>query len=446
MPTQGGVSMQNKAHHVVIVGGGFGGLHAAKKLAKANVRLTLVDRRNFHLFQPLLYQVATGAVSPANIATPIRAILRRDGNTRVLLAEVVGIDPSGRELILNDDGLRKDRIPYDTLIVATGVTHAYFGHDGWANYAPGLKTIEDATASRAQVLTAFENAERETDPKKSREWLTFVIIGGGPTGVEMAGALAEIAHYTLRGNFRNIDPAQARILLIEGTDRILPTYPLDLSAQAATALTRMGVTTMTSAMVTDVQPLVVTLRRGEATEAIHARTILWAAGVQASPLGRLLAETTGAELDRAGRVIVQPDLSLPGHPEIFVIGDLANFSHQPGKRIPGVAQVAIQQGLYVARLIEARLNGKTLPPFHYKDLGNMATIGRAVAVADFGRVHLHGFLGWLAWVFIHIINLIEFENRQLVMLQWAWSYVTRNRAARLITGEEALPNPETAIK
>ena len=433
--------MQNKTHHVVIVGGGFGGLHAAKKLAKANVQLTLVDRRNFHLFQPLLYQVATGALSPANIATPIRAILRRDRNTRVLLAEVMGINPSSRELILSDD-----RIPYDTLIVATGVTHAYFGHDGWANCAPGLKTIEDATAIRAQVLTAFENAERETDPKKSREWLTFVIIGGGPTGVEMAGALAEIAHYTLRGNFRNIDPAQARILLIEGTDRILPTYPLDLSAQAATALTRMGVTTMTSAMVTDVQPLVVTLRRGEATEAIHARTILWAAGVQASPLGRLLAETTGAELDRAGRVIVQPDLSLPGHPEIFVIGDLANFSHQTGKPLPGVAQVAIQQGLYVARLIEARLNGKTLPPFHYKDLGNMATIGRAVAVADFGRVHLHGFLGWLAWVFIHIINLIEFENRQLVMLQWAWSYVTRNRAARLITGEEALPNPETVIK
>ncbi|MHB8629486.1 MAG: NAD(P)/FAD-dependent oxidoreductase [Aggregatilineales bacterium] len=426
--------MQNQAHHVVIVGGGFGGLYAAKTLAKAKVRLTLLDRRNFHLFQPLLYQVATGALSPANIASPLRAIIRRNINTQVLLAEVSSIDPANHRLTLTDG-----EMAYDTLIVATGVTHTYFGHDAWTQYAPGLKTIEDATAIRARILAAFENAERETDRARIQSWLTFVIIGGGPTGVEMAGALAEIAHYTLKRNFRNINPAQAKILLIEGTERVLPTYPPDLSSDATKTLTKMGVTVMTNVMVTAVQPECVVLRRGDYTEEIHSHTILWAAGIQASPLGRIIAQATGAALDGAGRLIVQPDLTLPDHPEILVIGDLANFSHQDGKPLPGVAQVAIQQGRYAAHLIEARLNRKTLPPFHYNDLGNMAVIGRAAAVADFGRFHLHGFIGWLAWAFIHIINLVEFENRQLVLLQWAWSYFTRNRAARLITGEETLP-------
>ncbi len=426
--------MQNQAQHVVIVGSGFGGLYAAKLLAKAKVRLTVLDRRNFHLFQPLLYQVATGALSAANIATPLRAILRRNINTQVLLAEVSSVDPANHRLILTDGELT-----YDTLILATGVTYTYFGHDAWKQYAPSLKTIEDATAIRARILTAFENAERETDPASIQRSLTFVIIGGGPTGVEMAGALAEIAHYTLKRNFRNINPAQTKILLIEGTERILPTYPPDLSADATKVLTKMGVTVMTNAKVTDVQPEWVVLHRGDNIEEIHSHTILWAAGIQASPLGRIVAQATGAALDRTERVIVQPDLTLPDHPEILVIGDLANFSHQDGKPLPGVAQVAIQQGRYAAHLIEARLNGKTLPPFHYNDLGNMAVIGRASAVADFGRFHLHGFIGWLAWAFIHIINLIEFENRQLVMLQWAWSYITRNRAARLITGEETLP-------
>jgi len=426
--------MQNQAHHVVIVGGGFGGLYTAKTLAKAKVRLTLLDRRNFHLFQPLLYQVATGALSPANIATPLRAILRHNANTQVMLAEVSGIDPANHRLLLTDGELT-----YDTLILATGVTHAYFGHDTWTQYAPGLKTIEDATTIRAHILKAFENAERETDPARIRGWLTFVVIGGGPTGVEMAGALAELAQHTLKRNFRNINPAEARVLLIEGTERILPTYPPDLSSDVTTTLTKMGVTVMTNAMVTDVQSDGVCYLQNNKTEQIHVHTILWAAGIQASPIGRMVAQTLGVELDRIGRVIVQPDLTLLGHPEIFVIGDLANFSHQGEKPLPGVAQVAIQQGRYAAHLIKARLNGKTLPPFHYRDLGNMASIGRASAVADFGGLHLHGFIGWLAWLFIHIVNLIDFENRQLVMLQWAWSYFTRNRAARLITGEEALP-------
>ncbi len=433
--------MQNQAHHVVIVGGGFGGLYAAKTLAKAKVRLTLLDRRNFHLFQPLLYQVATGALSPANIASPLRAILHRNVNTQVLLAEVSSIDPANHRLTLTSGELT-----YDTLIVATGVTHTYFGHDAWTQYAPSLKTIEDATAIRAHILTAFENAEREADHANIQRWLTFVIIGGGPTGVEMAGALAEIAHYTLKRNFRTINPAQAQILLIEGTERILPTFPADLSSNATKTLTKMGVTVMTNAMVTDVQPECVVLRRGDNTEELLSHTILWAAGIRASPLGRIVAQATGATLDRAGRVIVQPDLTLPDHPEIFVIGDLANFSYQDGKPLPGVAQVAIQQGRYAAHLIEARLDGKTLPPFRYHDLGNMAVIGRAAAVADFGRTHLHGFIGWLAWAFIHIINLIEFENRQLVMLQWAWSYFTRNRAARLITGEETLSTHKPAAR
>jgi NADH dehydrogenase len=422
------------SHHVVIVGGGFGGLYAAKSLKRAPVRVTLLDRRNFHLFQPLLYQVATGGLSPANIAAPLRAVLKRQRDTRVLLAEAIDIDLAQRQVRLSDG-----EIGYDTLIVATGARHHYFGHPEWESAAPGLKTIEDATEIRRRVLLAYEMAEREADPALRRALLTFVVVGAGPTGVELAGTLAELARHTLRQDFRDIDPSTAQIILLEAADRVLPPYPPRLSAKASQALVRLGVTVRTHAVVTDVQAEAVTVRTGDATEIVPCRTVLWAAGVQASPLGAILARATGAALDRAGRITVQLDLSLPGHPEIFVIGDLANFPHQGGKPLPGVAPVAMQQGQYVARLIEARLRGQTLPPFRYRDYGNMATIGRNAAVADFGWLRLSGYLAWLAWLFIHVLKLIEFENRILVLFQWAWNYLTRNRSARLITGSSPLP-------
>ena len=419
---------------VVIVGGGFGGLHAALALRAAPVQVTLLDKRNFHLFHPLLYQVATGALSPANIAAPLRDVLKRQENVQVLLGEAIDFDVGRRAVILRDGEL-----PYDTLILAVGVSHHYFGNEGWEEIAPGLKTIEDAIEIRRRVLLAFEAAERESDPALAEQWLTFVIAGGGPTGVELAGALGEIAHHTLRRNFRRIDPARARIYLVEGTERVLPTYPPDLSARAAAALERLGVTVLTNTLVTTLSPEGVTVRRGEEITTIAARTVLWAAGVQASPLGKRLADAAGAEVDRAGRVIVQPDLTLPGHPELLAIGDLAHFAHQTGKPLPGVAQVAMQQGDYAARLIRARLVGKTLPPFRYRDYGNMATIGRAAAVADLGRLRFHGWIGWLIWLFIHLLYIVEFENRVLILFQWAWNYVTRSRGARLITGKEAAP-------
>ncbi len=435
----GGRQAMQIPHQVVIVGGGFGGLNAAQSLRQASVQVTLLDRRNFHLFQPLLYQVATGALSPANIAAPLRSILRHRSNVTVLLGEVIGINAVDRRVILADE-----EIGYDTLIVAAGVRHHYFGNDPWEQLAPGLKTIEDATEIRRRVLVAFENAERELDPEKQRIWLTFAIIGGGPTGVELAGAVGEIAHYTLRRDFRNIDLAQTRIVLLEGTDRILPTYPPTLSATAAKDLARLGVTVQTGTMVTAIQPGQIATRHGEQTDQISTHTILWAAGVQASPLGRALSEAAGVKLDRTGRVMVEPDLSIPGHPEIFVIGDLASLNDENGKPLPGVAQVAIQQGRYVANLIQTRLNGGTSQPapFHYRNLGNMATIGRASAVADLGQIKLSGFLGWAAWLFIHLISLVQFENRLLVLIQWAFSYFTRNRAARLITGIEAETQPQ----
>ncbi len=418
-------------HRVVIVGGGFGGLYAAQALAKVPVDVTLVDRRNFHLFQPLLYQVATGGLSPANIAAPLRSVLRRQKNARVLLGEVTGFDLDKRLVNLTDS-----EIPYDTLIVATGSRHHYFGHPEWETIAPGLKSVEDATTMRRRILLAFEEAERCTDPQRRRALLTFIVVGGGPTGVELAGAVAELAHRTLRNDFRSIHPNEAQILLVEGMDRILIAYPSDLSAKATRALEKLGVTVRTQTSVTDVHPERVTLKCGDKTEVVGAHTILWGAGVQASPLGRLLGAATGAEVDRGGRVVVELDLSVKGHPEVFVIGDLANYSYQTGKPLPGVAQVAIQQGRYVAGLIERRLRGEPPLPFHYFDHGNMATIGRSAAVADLGWIRFDGFLAWLAWLFIHIIYLIEFQNRLLVLTQWAWNYVTRNRAARLITGED----------
>jgi NADH dehydrogenase len=422
-------------HRVVIVGGGFGGLEAARRLRKARAEVTLIDRRNFHLFQALLYQVATGGLSPANIAAPLRALVKRQKNTRVVLGEVVDLDIEGRRVILSDG-----EVPYDTLVLAAGARHHYFGHVDWEQHAPGLKTVEDATEIRRRILLAFEAAEREPDPKRREAWLTFVVVGAGPTGVELAGAIAELAHHTLRSNFRTFDPASARILLLEAADRVLPPYPPTLSAKAARYLARLGVTVRTNVMVTDVRADGVTIRAGEQTEAIAARTILWAAGVQASPLAKVLVEQTGAQLDRAGRVIVAPDCTVPGHPELFVIGDMAHFPGENGQPLPGVAPVAIQQGAYVAKLIRARLEGDPAPaPFRYIDYGKMATVGRAAAVADLGWMRFGGFFAWLLWLFIHLIRMVQFENRLLVLLQWAWNYFTRNRSARLITGESPFP-------
>jgi NADH dehydrogenase len=421
-------------HRVVILGGGFGGLGAAMKLKRAPVEVTLVDRCNYHLFQPLLYQVATGTLSPANIASPLRNILKRHKNTRVLLAEATGIDAANRRVILSDGS-----IEYDTLVVSTGSSHQYFGHDEWEEFAPGLKTVEDATDMRRRILLAFETAERETDPEKLRAWMTFVIVGGGPTGAELAGALGEIANDTLRRDFRNIDPSKARIILVEGADRVLPVYPPQLSAAARKMIERLGVTVRTGAMVTDIRKESVTLREGDKTETIPTRTILWAAGVLGSPLGRIVAQETGATFDKAGRVNVEPDLTLPGHPEIFVIGDLARFTHQTGQPLPGVAQPAIQEGRYVAGAIARRLRGEKSPPFHYFDKGNLATIGRGAAVADLNWLRLSGFSAWLLWIFIHLLYIVEFQNRLLVFVQWAWFYFTYDRSARLITGKNPLP-------
>ncbi len=421
-------------HRVVIVGGGFGGLSAALKLKHAPVQVTLIDRCNYHLFQPLLYQVATGTLSPANIASPLRNILKRHKNTRVLLAEAIRIDATNHRVILSDGS-----IEYDTLVVSAGASHQYFGHDEWEKFAPGLKTVEDATDLRRRILLAFETAEREPDPEKLRAWMTFVIVGGGPTGAELAGALGEIANDTLRGDFRNIKPSEARIILVEGTDRVLPTYPSQLSAAAREMIERLGVTVRTGAMVTDVRKDSVTVREGDKTETIPTRTILWAAGVLGSPLGRMVAAECGAPCDKAGRVVVEPDLSVAGHPEIFVIGDLANFAHQTGKPLPGVAQPAIQEGRYVAVVIADRLRGEKSKPFHYLDKGSLATIGRGAAVADLNGLRLSGFPAWLLWIFVHLLYIVEFQNRLLVFMQWAWFYFTWDRSARLITGKNPLP-------
>jgi len=421
-------------HHVVIVGGGFGGLYAAKALAKAPVKVTLIDKRNFHLFQPLLYQVATGGLSAGDISSPLRAVLSKQKNTEVLMGEVTHINPEQQTI-----QLQNQEVSYDTLIVATGVSHHYFGNEQWAPTAPGLKTVEDALEMRRRIFLAFEAAEKETDPEKRRAWLTFVLVGGGPTGVELAGALAELAYSTLKNDFRNIDTSETRILLLEGMDRILPPYPPELSAKAQASLERLGVTVQTKTLVTNIEDNIVTIRRGEDVEQIGAQTVLWAAGMKASGMGQVLAESTNVELDRAGRVMVAPDLSIAGHPNIFVIGDLANYSHQDGKPLPGVAPVAMQEGQYVARLIQKQLKGDTLPTFRYADYGNLAVIGRNAAVVDLRFVKFAGFPAWLAWIFIHIFYLIEFDNKLLVLLQWAWNYFTRKRGARLITNQEDLP-------
>jgi len=416
---------------VVIVGGGFGGLYAARSLKHANADVTLIDRRNFHLFSPLLYQVATGALSPGEIASPLRYVLNRQKNTQVLLGEVVDIDGDKRELVLND----QSRVPYDTVIFATGSTHSYFGHPEWSVMAPGLKTVEDATEIRTRLLLAFERAEKDTDLEARRAHLTFVVVGGGPTGVELAGAIAEISRDTLKKDFRSINPADANIFLIEGTERLLPTYPPKLSRAAERALTKLGVQSRTGAMVTGIDEHGVTVKKHNTVKKIAAKTVLWAAGVQASPIGKLLSDRLGLTLDHAGRVPVEPDLSITGHPEILVIGDLAAFL-QDGKQVPGVAPTAIQQGHYAARLITHRLRNEKTKPFRYLDKGSLATIGRNQAVADIGPFQFSGVLAWLAWLFIHLLYIVEFENRLLIVVQWAYDYFTHNRGARLITGEQ----------
>ncbi|HTJ41386.1 MAG TPA: NAD(P)/FAD-dependent oxidoreductase [Kofleriaceae bacterium] len=405
--------------HVVIIGGGFGGLAAARALRKANVRITLLDRRNHHVFQPLLYQVATAALNPADIAYPIRGALRKQSNVRVLLADVRTIEPDNHKIILDDGELE-----YDFVIVATGATHSYFGKP-WEPLAPGLKSVEDALEIRRRVLVAYEAAERESDPALQKEWLTFVVVGAGPTGVELAGALREIGVQTLAHDFRGIDPTSVRVILVEGKDRLLPTFAPKLSEAARKTLTKRKVDVRISAMVTDMDERGVTVSLGGATERIAARTVLWAAGVQASPLARSL----GVPLDRAGRVIVEPDLSIPGHPDVFVIGDLAKMISD-GTEVPGMAQGAIQSGRHAAAIIK----GAARAPFRYRDKGSMAAIGRSQAVVQIKGVERAGFFAWLMWWVVHIALLISFRNRFAVMWQWIWSYATFQRGSRLITG------------
>ncbi len=423
------------AQRVVVVGGGFGGLYATKALKKAPVEVTLLDRRNFHLFQPLLYQVATGSLSPGEVASPLRSVFARQKNVRVLLAEAVDLDAERRRVILGDG-----EIEYDTLIVAAGSTDSYFGHEDWRPIAPSLKSIEEATEIRRKILYAFEAAERESDPDKRREWLTFVLVGGGPTGVELAGALAEIAHDTLRHEFRSIRPQEATILLFEGAARVLPTYPEDLSAKAERSLIRLGVRPRSNVFVTAMDQSGVTVKTAQGTEHIASRTVIWSAGVRASSFGEVLERRTGVRRDSSGRVLVAPDCSVPNHPEIFVIGDLAHLE-QDGKLLPGVAQVAMQEGGYVAKLIRKRLEHATLAPFRYFDKGSLAVIGRASAVAQIGPLHMSGLLAWLTWLFVHLMYLVEFSNRVLVFVQWGFLYLTYNRGARLITGPSESPQP-----
>jgi NADH dehydrogenase len=431
------------ALRVVIVGGGFGGLYAARELGRdPRVDLTLVDRRNFHLFQPLLYQVATGALAPGEIAQPLRSILRRNRNTTVLLGEAVGIDPARGEVLMADGG----PIAYDALIVATGARHSYFGHDDWAPFAPGLKSIDDATEIRRRILIAFEAAEREADPARRAAWMTFVLVGGGPTGVELAGALGEIANDTLRNDFRAIDPRAARITLIEALDRILPAYPPDRSASARRQLERLGVQVRTSTRVIEISDGSVRVVADGRDETIEARTVLWAAGVLASSFSRAVARALGAETDRAGRILVGPDLTVPGHPEVFVVGDAAVQPWKPDRPVPGVAQGGIQGGAYAAKAIRHRLSDEAVPPFRYSDRGDVAVIGRLAGVTNIGWLgplgRQGGFLAWLLWLGIHIVYLIGFANRIVVITRWAWSFLTHGRGSRLITGQPLLPEIE----
>ena len=417
--------------HIVIIGGGFGGLYAARGLRHAEAEITVVDRHNYHLFQPLLYQVATAALNPSDIAAPIRAILRHQKNVSVILGEAVSIDADAKRVQLADG-----QLTYDFLVVATGATHSYFAHPEWERFAPGLKSIDDALEIRRRVLLAFEAAEREEDPAKQQEWLTFVIIGAGPTGVELAGALSEIARQTMVRDFRRIRSDSARVILVEGKERVLPPYPPTLSASAQKQLEKLGVEVITGAVASEVNDREV--RLGD--RIIPTRTVLWGAGVQGSPL----AKSLGVPLDRAGRVLVEPDLTIPGHKDVFVIGDLAAVKQRDGSFVPGVAPAAIQEGNHVAYNLDRALEGQPLRAFHYNDKGSLATIGRAAAVADLGKIRMSGFLAWIAWLAIHIFFLIGFRNRFLVITQWAWAYLTYQRGARLITGRNWRASGESA--
>jgi NADH dehydrogenase len=429
-------------HRVVIVGGGFGGLQATLNLRRAPAHITLVDRRNFHLFQPLTYQVATGALSPGEIAYPLRAIFKRDRNVRVLMAEATDLDLDARELHLAPvDGVpAPPSIAYDTLIVAGGSRYSFFGHDEWSGFAEEVKSLESALLARGRILSAFEAAEMEPDPERRAGWLTFAVVGGGPTGVEMAGQIAELARDTLSRDFRSVDPRTGRILLIEASDRVLTSFPPSLSAKAERSLERLGVTALLGRTVVGVDAEGVTVDDGSGqTERIPTRTVVWAAGVTASPLAAKLAERSGAELDRAGRVAVGPDLTLPGHPEVFALGDMVRVRGGDGvpRVLPGVAPVAMQEGRYAANAVRTRLSGKDAPPFRYRDKGNLATIGRAAAVADIRGLRLSGLIAWLTWLLVHLWYLVGFQNRIVVFIRWSFSFATHGRGARLITEAEA---------
>ena len=428
-------SAQGQRHRVVVIGGGFGGLQAAKHLATAPVDLTIVDRRNFHLFQPLTYQVATGALSPGEVAYPLRAVFRRHRNVRVVMAEVTGFDLEGRRVQLAEGSL-----PYDTLIVSGGSHYSYFGHDDWRIYAPEVKSLESAIATRARLLKAFEDAETEPDPERRRALLTFVVVGAGPTGVEMAGQIAELARGTLRDEFRSIDSRQSRVVLIETFDRVLTTFPPSLSRKAARSLESLGVTLLLERTVVDIDEESVTVAASDgATERIPARNAIWAAGVEASSLASQLGELSGADVDRAGRVTIEPDLTLPGHPEVVALGDMVRVRSRDGglQELLGVAPVAMQQGRYAAKLVRARLEGQAIGPFRYLDKGNLATIGRARAVADLHAIRLSGFPAWATWLVVHLFYLIGFQNRLIVVIRWFISFATRGRGARLITNTPA---------
>jgi NADH dehydrogenase len=419
---------------VVIIGGGFGGLRAARALKSAPVDVTLIDKRNYHLFQPLLYQVATGSLSPGEIAAPIRSVLSRQKNARVLLGEVVDVDPESRRVALADGAA----IPYDALIVAAGSQSSYYGHEEWREWAPSLKSVEEATSIRHRILYAFEVAERLTDPARRRAWLTFVIVGAGATGVELAGAIGEIARQTLRNDFRSIHPDEARIILMDGAPRVLPPFPEELSRKAERSLAKLGVEVRTGVRVERIDREGLTFKGslGGGTERLETRTVLWAGGVTVPPLAKALARRTSAPTDRAGRIRVNPDLTIPAHPAIFAIGDMAAASRPDGKPLPGVAQVAMQQGTYVGKSIVRRLRGQgALPPFKYLDKGSLAVIGRAAAVADVFGVHLWGLPAWLIWALIHLMYIVQFQSRVVVFIKWALQDFTFNRGSRLITGD-----------
>jgi NADH dehydrogenase len=429
--------MTGARHRVVVVGGGFGGLQAVRKLRRAPVDVTLVDRQNYHLFQPLFYQVATGALSAAEIAPPLRALLARQANARVLLAEVTGFDLDRRRVLLDHlpNGRRGERLEYDTLVVAAGSQYSYFGHDDWRAHAPELKSLAGAVDIRSRILRAFEAAEVEQDAERRRSWLTFVVVGGGPTGVEMAGQIAELARDSLRGDFRAVDTSTARVLLVETVDRMLPSFPPSLSRRSERALEKLGVTPLVRHTVVDIGRASVAIRSESGqVERVPAQTIVWAAGVEASPLAAKLAAATGAETDRAGRLAVTPELTIPGHPEVFAIGDMITVLQSDGSStpFPGVSPVAMQQGRYAARVIRKRLRGRSKGPFRYFDKGDLATIGRSKAVADLRGIRISGVLAWLVWLVVHLYYLVGFQNRLLVVTRWTFSFVTRRRGARLI--------------